>query len=329
EQPGQENKIKVDTTRGGVELRYRPVHVAPKAYKEMTPEERDSHLKETSTSRALYGDMPLWSGAFFFPAGGEKTLALVSFRLDGKDIFAPSGEGFADSNLELSCLAYTPGGQLFEAFHKRVTVFAPPAGSDITRIKFQYYEYMTLPPGYYTLRTYARVKASGLLASDERRVAVPAYQAGKGGIGSLIPVEREEDILAVSEYITQGKDGAAKVDRDSPLYSKEGVIVPELEPAYSDINPAMEILLVLSGADREEIEAGNLPSFFLETKDTDPERISPKPVEIIDHRDGSLAVRYSYNLTGYVEGDYTLSAIFRDAEGRQTRSELNFKVKGE
>jgi hypothetical protein len=233
------------------------------------------------------------------------------------------------SKLNISFIAKTIDGTAVRSTHKIVTVDFSDTLREKKVDKMSYFDFITLPPGEYTIRYFVNDVRTGKNAAINRQIEVPAYQPSEGNLGSIIVLNSRENIVAISEFAPYPGREEVKINPDNPLYLSGTLITPEI----GIINPNIEKLLVFLNPQGLK-ETGNIANYkwsltkvLHKSSDSANNEIEKANLEkVVPHKNGSNGVMFALDIKPLSRGEYLLDCVFINDKGQEFESSRELYV---
>ncbi|MBN2134347.1 MAG: VWA domain-containing protein [Acidobacteria bacterium] len=327
--PGEVLDVKIKTDRDDVKLSYRSQIAMPKQYNQLTSDEKQWYLNNAALSGIEFNELSLCSDYYFFPTSSVSSLILMISELDIDEIIHEK----MSSKLNISFIAKTLDGAEVRSTHKIVTVDFSDTLRKKKVDKISYFDFITLPPGDYTIRYFINDVQTGKNAAINRQIKVPLYTPSEANLGSMIVLNSRENIVAISEFAPYPGRDEVKINPDNPLYLSGTLITPEI----GIINPSIEKLLVFLNAKGLK-DSGNIANYKWSLKKVLNERSSSANDEIskvnlvkeVPHKNGSNGLMFALDIKPLSRGEYLLECSYFDERGQEYKSsrELSVDYKG-
>jgi len=307
----------------GARIRYRQGYYAPKDFGVYTTEDRERQLEEAMRSETPIVELPI-------------AVETAYFRLDNKQIFVPISAKLASSALQWAQksgrrqvefdfaaeVRDAQSGRVAGALRDTITVrLDSERFEEVQQNALVYQGGIILPPGNYKLKFLARENDSGRVGTFEDDLKLPAVQADRMQLSSVVLSSQLVEVQKSSEVQTKGFAPDAKL-KQLPLDVAGQRIIPSVTRVFTN----QQMLYVFFQAyvpdkiDPSQLRAGLV--FFRngarinQTPMVAPAEVGDKP--------RTASFRISLPLSAISMGRYTVQAVVVEAGGAQAAFGRNY-----
>jgi len=307
----------------GARIRYRQGYYAPKDFGVYTTEDRERQLEDAMRSDSPVVELPI-------------AVETAYFRLDDKQIFVPICAKLASSALQWAQKSGrrqvefdfaaevhdSQSGRVAGAVRDTITVrLDNERYEELQQNALVYQGGLVLPPGNYKLKFLARENESGRIGTFEEDLKLPALQADRMQLSSVVLSSQLVAVQKTSEVQTKALAPNAKI-RELPLDVGGERIIPSVTRVFTN----QQMLYVFFQAyvpdkvDAHQVRAG-LEFFRNGTRVSDTPLIAPAQV---DDKTRTASFRISLPLSTVAVGRYTVQAVVIEPGGTQASFGRNY-----
>ena len=307
----------------GARIRYRQGYYAPKDFGVYTTEDRERQLEDAMRSDSPVVELPI-------------AVETAYFRLDDKQIFVPICAKLASSALQWAKKSGrrqvefdfaaevhdSQSGRVAGAVRDTITVrLDNERYEELQQNALVYQGGLILPPGNYKLKFLARENESGRIGTFEEDLKLPALQADRMQLSSVVLSSQLVAVQKSSEVQTKALAPNAKI-KELPLDVGGARIIPSVTRVFTN----EQMLYVLFQAylpdkvDAHQVRAG-LEFFRNGTRVSDTPLIAPAQV---DDKTRTASFRISLPLSTVAVGRYTVQAVVVEPGGTQASFGRNY-----
>jgi VWFA-related protein len=304
-------------------IRYRQGYYAPKDFGVYTTEDRERQLEDAMRSDTPLVELPI-------------AVETAYFRLDNKQIYVPISAKLASSALQWAQKSGrrqvefdfaaevhdSQTGRIAGALRDTITVrLDAERYEELQQNALVYQGGIILPPGNYKLKFLVRENESGRIGTFEDDLKLPAVQADRMQLSSVVLSSQLVQVQKSSEVQTKAFAPNAKI-RELPLDVGGERIIPSVTRVFT----GQQMLYIFFQAyvpekvDPNQLRAGL--EFF-----RNGARISQTPIVApaqIDEKTRTASFRISLPLNTVAIGRYTLQAVVVEAGGAQAAFGRNY-----
>jgi VWFA-related protein len=307
----------------GARVRYRQGYYAPKDFGVYTTEDRERQLEEAMRSETPIVELPI-------------AVETAYFRLNNKQVFVPISAKLASSALQWAQksgrrqVEFDFAAEIHDAQSNRMA----GALRDTITVKLDTERYeelqqnalvyqggIILPPGSYKLKFLARENESGRIGTFEEDLKLPAVQADRMQLSSVVLSSQLVPVQKSSEVETKGFAPDAKL-KESPLDVSGERIIPSVTRVFT----TQQMLYIFFQAyapekgDPSQLRAG-LEFFRNGARVSQTPMVAPAQVDDKTH---TASFRISLPLNAIMAGRYTVEAVVVEAGGTQAAFGRNY-----
>ena len=161
-------------------------------------------------------------------------------------------------------------------------------------------------------------------------LTVPEY--GKTGValGSILPINKDKELISVSEYSPFPGREDIVIDKDNPLYCDGDLLLYSLKDKIKK-EDSLNLFVTIRGLHENKLTEYNpaILHWFAQNVDDDSNRqiiIKSKVLKVIPHADGTLGVIFNLDINELSKGNYTLGVKHRDQTGILHSSSIPVKI---
>jgi VWFA-related protein len=307
----------------GARIRYRQGYYAPKDFGVYTTEDRERQLEEAMRSDSPVVELPI-------------AVETAYFRLDNKQVFVPISAKLASSALQWAQksgrrqaefdfaaeVRDSQSGRIAGALRDTITVrLDTERYEELQQNALVYQGGIILPPGNYKLKFLARENESGRIATFEDELRLPAVQADRMQLSSVVLSSQLVEVQKSSEVQTKGFAPNAKL-KELPLDVAGERIIPSVTRVFTN----QQMLYIFFQAyvpekvDLNQLRAG-LEFFRNGARISQTFIVAPAQV---DEKTRTASFRLSLPLNAVAIGRYTVQAVVVEAGGSQAAFGRNY-----
>jgi VWFA-related protein len=304
--------VKVDALPAGAHLRAREGYYAPKSYGVFTTEDRERQLEQAFQSDTPEVELPV-------------AVETSAFRLNAKQVFVPISAKLAPSALQWAQkrgsreTAFDFAAEVRDAKSNRVvgalrdTITVKIDADhfqDLQQRALVYQGGIILAPGDYKLKFLARENESGRIGTFEQNLTLPAPQADRLQVSSLLLSSQVQALQNTAQIKTQAIGADAKL-KTSPLDVGGERIIPSVTRVF---NGEQTLYVFFQAYAPQKADANSLRAGLVFFRNG--QRLSDTPMVAPTEYDAAsrtASFRLSLPLSALSAGRYTVQAIVVDA----------------
>jgi VWFA-related protein len=311
---GRWRTIRVKVNVPGAHVRYREGYYAPRDFQHLQKENRDQQLADAVNSDNPVVELPVAVETGMFRLSDQQTYVPIAAKISASALDWAEKHGKRQAEFDFAVdVRAVPSGQAVAQLRDTTQVnLDPQRFQQINQKNLLYQGGVVLAPGNYRLKFVARENESGKIATFEQNLVVPAAQAGKMTLSSVLLSSQLVPVQKSSEVQTKGQGLRAKI-ASSPLEVNGETIVPSVTRMFTQ----SQTLYVFFQAyypekpeNREAFDGNSLRAglvFFRNGLQINATPLLP-PSEV-DPKKSTASFRISLPLSKLQGGRYTVQAV--------------------
>ena len=231
---GRWRAIRVKVNVPGAHLRYREGYYAPRDFQHLQKENRDQQLADAVNSDNPVVELPVAVETGMFRLSDQQTYVPIAAKISASALDWAEKHGKRQAEFDFAVdVRAVPSGQAVAQLRDTTQVnLDPQRFQQINQKNLLYQGGVVLAPGNYRLKFVARENESGKIATFEQNLVVPAAQAGKMTLSSVVLSSQLVPVQKSSEVQTKGQGLRAKM-ASSPLEVNGETIVPSVTRMFT------------------------------------------------------------------------------------------------
>jgi VWFA-related protein len=234
---GRLHKIKIKTTRPGVDISYRKGYFETKPYKKYSSLEKKLQLVEYITKDITQNEIQF--DTFISAFRGKEGICQVPIFLKFP------GRQFLDkkkqTKLEIYGYAISSSGVFKDFFFQTVTISPEKVRKELELQGIKYYDLHLLSPGDYKIKLIVRDKNTGEIGCQIQEVSVPDYEKQNLALTGPVFIQSNPDWILSRGYDPKAPTGRKKginLPVDYPFLLNNKPFVPGVVPILKRSYPA-------------------------------------------------------------------------------------------
>src|ERR1700689_4126382 len=231
---GRWRAIRVKVSAPGAHIRYREGYYAPRDFQHLEKEDRDQQLADAVNSDNPVVELPVAVETGMFRLSEQQTYIPIAAKIASSalDWAQKHNKQHAEFDFAVEVRA-VPGGQIVAQLRDTITVnLEAEHFEQVRHSNLLYQGGVVLAPGNYRLKFVARENESGKIGTFEQNLSVPAAQAGKMTLSSVLLSSQLVPVQKSSEVQTKGQGVRAKL-ANSPLEINGETIGPSVTRLFT------------------------------------------------------------------------------------------------
>ncbi len=232
---GKLHKIKIKTTRPGVDISYRKGYFEPKPYKKYSSLEKKLQLVEYIIKDITENEIQFDAVISAFRGKEGICQVPVFLKFPGRQFLDKKNE----VKLEIYGYAISSSGVFKDFFFQTVTISPEKVKKKLELQGIKYYDLHLLSPGNYKIKLIVRDKYTGEIGSQIQEISVPDYEKENLALTGPVFIQPDPEWILSRGYDPRAPTGRKKgidlpVDYPFLLNNKPFIpgVVPILKRAY-------------------------------------------------------------------------------------------------
>src|SRR5580700_1452856 len=231
---GRWRSIHVKVNAPGAHVRYREGYYAPRDFQHLEKESRDQQLADAVNSDNPIVELPVAVETQMFRLSDQQTYVPIAAKIAASALDWAEKHGHRQAEFDFAVeVRAVPSRQVVAQSRDTTQVnLDPQRFQQINQKNLLYQGGVVLAPGNYRLKFVARENESGKIATFEQNLVVPAAQAGKMTLSSVLLSSQLVPVQKSSEVQTKAQGLRAKI-ASSPLEVNGETIVPSVTRMFT------------------------------------------------------------------------------------------------
>src|SRR5580693_1366624 len=311
---GRWRSIHVKVNVPGAHVRYRDGYYAPRDFQHLEKEDRAQQLADAVNSENPVVELPVAVETGIFRLSDQQSYVPIAAKISASALDWAEKHGNRQAEFDFAVqVRATPSGQTVAELHDTTQVkLDAERFQEINKKNLLYQGGVLLAPGNYRLKFVARENESGKIGTFEQNLTIPAAQAGKMTLSSvvlssqLVPVQKSGEV----QTKTQGLHGKTT---SSPLDMNGQTIIPSVTRLFTQ-NQTLYVFFQVYYPEKDEkkeaIDGNSLRAGLIFFRNGLQMNATPllAPSEV-DAKKSVASFRISLPLAKLQGGRYTLQTI--------------------
>jgi VWFA-related protein len=226
---GSWRQVHVKVNASGAHVRFRDGYYAPRDFQHLQKEDRDQQLADAINSENPVVDLPVAVETAFFRISDQQTYVPIAAKISSTALDWAQKHGKRQAEFDFAVdVRAVPTGKIIAQLRDTTDVNLDPQKFDeVSKKNLLYQGGVVLSPGNYKLKFVARENESGKIGTFEENLIVPATQAGKMMLSSVLLSSQLVNVAKSNEVQIKGQGVRAKL-ASSPLEMDGQAIVPSV-----------------------------------------------------------------------------------------------------
>jgi len=316
-------KVKINGLPAGAHLHYREGYYAPKDFGVFTTEDRERQIEDAMDSDSPLVELPVAVETAQFRISDTQVFVTIAAKIASSALEWAQKSGRRQTEFDFAAEIRTVStNRTVSALRDTITVQLDTARyQQVQQQALLYQGGFLLQPGNYKLKFLVRENESGRIGTFEENLSLPAPQADRLQLSSVLLSSQLEEVKKTSEVKTQALAQDAKM-QSSPLDVGGQRIVPSVTRVFTDQQTMYVFFQAYPPAksDPASLRAG-LVFFRNGAQVNQTPMVAPDEVDPKTH---AASFRISLPLTDLPKGSYTLQAIVIEAGGQDAAFARNY-----
>jgi VWFA-related protein len=317
---GKFRKIKIQTSRSGVDVSYRKGYYEAKPYSKYTSLEKRLQLVEYIVKDLASSEIQFESCVFAFR--GRESVCQVPVLLKF------SGGQFLEKNrkeieLEIFGYAISSSGFFKDFFHQTLIVSPQKLKKELQSSGVKYYDLHLLSPGDYKIKLIVRDRDTGEIGSQIQKISVPDYEKGDLAVSGPVFIQPGTDWLLTRGFDPlkpSGRKMGVNLPLDYPFIMSNKSFIPGVIPVLKASTPAQFYLKVYNLKLHPQAQVPRTEMSF-EMVDGEGKSTPLKNVEFLQNplqvKLGEFDLFFKAKFESFIPGYYWLKLTFKDLLANQ------------
>jgi VWFA-related protein len=316
-------KVKINGVPGA-HVRYRQGYYAAKDFNVFTTEDRERQLEDAINSQTPVVELPIAVDTAYFQADKNQVFVPISAKLAVSALQWAQKSNRRQVNFDFAAeIRGAQSNRVVGALRDTITVnLDAERYQELQQNSLQYQGGIVLPPGDYKLKFLARENETGRIGTFEDELRLPAPNADKLQLSSVVLSSQLVQDQKNSEVKTKTYAPGSKLVKESPLDVAGERIIPSVTRVFS----AQQMLYIFfqayvpQAADPNNLRAG-IELFRAGRRFNQIPMVMPAQVDDKTH---TASFRISLPLTNVPAGSYTVQAVVVEPGGADAAFGRNY-----
>jgi VWFA-related protein len=226
---GRFRRIRVEVDLSGVKIQARPGYYAPKNFRQLTREEKDTELEQAMDLEEPFVDLPLAVETAYFRRPDSRYNVVLAAKIPGSAISFLNKSTSHRTEFDFAWRATDSAGHVAAALRDTLPVkLDPETYQQVISSNILYEGGFVLPPGNYNLKAVVRENQSGKMGTFEQPLVLPPV-AGPGLAVSSVVVSNQVEAPEPAEA-QRGRRGRESEAR--PLHIGGENVLPSVTRVF-------------------------------------------------------------------------------------------------
>lgn len=241
---GKFRKIKIQTSRSGVDVSYRKGYYEPKPYSKYTNLEKSLQLVEYIVKDLSSSEIQFESCVLAFRGRENICQVPVFLKFPGRQFLEKKSK---EIELEIFSYAISSSGTFKDFFHQTLTISPQESKKDFQSFGIKYYDLHLLSPGDYKIKLIVRDKDTGEIGCRIQEITVPDYEKGDLAVSGPVFIQPGDDWLLTRGFDPLkpgGRKAGINLPLDYPFIMNNKSFIPGVFPVLKTSAPAQFYLKI-------------------------------------------------------------------------------------
>jgi VWFA-related protein len=311
---GSWHAVRVKVNARGAHVRYRNGYYAPRDFQHLEKEDRDQQLADAMNSENPEVDLPIAVETGMFRISDQQIYVPIAAKLSSTALDWAQKHDRREAAFDFAAeVRAVASGQIVAQLRDTITVhLAEERYHQVSRSNLVYQGGVVLVPGNYRLKFLAREDESGKIGTFEQPLNIPARQAARMTLSSVLLSSQLVSAEKSSEVRTQGEGIRARL-AESPLQVQGEKIIPSVTRFFNQgqtLYVFFQAYFPEKAAKSSPFDASTLRGGLVLFRNGVQVNATPLlPPAEIDARSHTASFRLSIPLSKLPKGRYTVQAI--------------------
>ena len=317
---GRFRKIKIQTSRSGVDVSYRKGYYEPKPYSKYTNLEKSLQLVEYIVKDLASSEIQFESCVFAFRGRESVCQVPVFLKFPGRQFLEKKRK---EIELEIFSYAISSSGTFKDFFHQILTISPQESKKDLESFGIKYYDLHLLSPGDYKIKLIIRDKDTGEIGCRIQKISVPDYEKGDLAVSGPVFIQPGADWLLTRGFDPLkpgGRKMGINLPLDYPFILNNKPFIPGVFPVLKASVPAQFYLKVYNLKLHPQAQIPRTEMSF-EMVDGEGKSTALEDVEFLQNplqvKMGEFDLFFKAKFGSYIPGYYWLKITLKDLLANQ------------